>query len=108
MEEDGLVERAARLGRETQDRLRRLMQLSGRVGDVRGLGLMIGVELVDPQGKPDASAVQRVRDECLEQGVVVLSCGTDGNVLRLIPALTISEDELDEGLSAIEAAILEL
>ena len=60
---------------------------------------MIGVELTDK------ATVERVQERCLHDGVLVLSCGPDGNVLRLIPPLTMSDDELDHGLAVLERAL---
>jgi 4-aminobutyrate aminotransferase-like enzyme len=66
---------------------------------VRGIGGMIGVELRD---KATAEAVQQ---RCLAAGVIILTCGPEGNVLRLIPPLTISDDDLDHGLDRLVAAL---
>jgi 4-aminobutyrate aminotransferase len=69
------------------------------VRDVRGVGLMIGVELRDAQA---AAAVQR---QCFDEGLLVLTCGPNDNVLRLIPPLTITDDELDHGLAILTTAL---
>ena len=67
--------------------------------DIRGIGLMIGLELADK------AVTDRVCAACLDAGVIVLSCGPDENVLRLVPPLTITDDELDQGLAALCDAI---
>jgi 4-aminobutyrate aminotransferase len=95
LEEEGCYERARRLGRLA---LERLGAVPGPV-DVRGVGLMIGVELRD---KAVAEAVQ---ERCLNDGLIVLLCGPDENVLRLIPPLTIADDEFDRGLEILVAAL---
>jgi 4-aminobutyrate aminotransferase len=95
LEEEGCYERARRLGRRA---LERLTSIDGPV-DVRGMGLMIGVELRD---KAVAEAVQA---RCLDDGLIVLLCGPGENVLRLIPPLTISDDEFEKGLGILVAAI---
>jgi 4-aminobutyrate aminotransferase-like enzyme len=69
------------------------------VRDIRGIGLMVGVELA---GK---DVTDRVCMACLDEGVIVLSCGPDENVLRLVPALTIADDEIDQGLTVLARAI---
>jgi 4-aminobutyrate aminotransferase-like enzyme len=69
------------------------------VVEVRGVGLMIGLELTD---KATAAAVQA---RCLDDGLIVLRCGPDENVLRLIPPLTISDDEFAEGLMILSEAL---
>ena len=77
------------------------------VGDVRGRGAMVAVELVKPgdSKEPDAALAKAIVASCAEQGVVVLSTGTFGNVLRFLPALTIEENLLSEGLDVVEEAV---
>jgi 4-aminobutyrate aminotransferase len=91
--------RTAALGERVLDRLRRDLGGLAGVRDVRGIGLMIGVELADK----DVAA--RVCAACLAEGVIVLSCGPDENVLRLAPPLTIADDEIEHGLDVLCAAI---
>jgi 4-aminobutyrate aminotransferase len=97
LEREGLYDRAVALG----DRARAHVEAldAGSVVDVRGIGAMIGVELTD---KATAEAVQQ---RCLEAGVLVLTCGPEGNVLRLIPPLTMTDDELDHGLAVLSQAL---
>ena len=97
LEREGLYERAVVLGDRARSHLRSLG--APGVVDVRGVGAMIGVELTD---KAMAEGVQR---RCLEAGVLVLTCGPDGNVLRLIPPLTMTDVELDHGLAVLSAAL---
>lgn len=98
LEEEGCYERAVHLGDRTQAHLRALA--APAVVEVRGIGAMIGVELRD---KATAEAVQA---GCLAAGVVVLSCGPSGNVLRLIPPLTMTDEELDHGLAVLSEVLL--
>ena len=95
LDEEGCYERARRLGRRA---LERLGAAHGPL-DVRGVGLMVGVELRD---KAVAEAVQA---RCLDDGLIVLLCGPAENVLRLIPPLTIADDEFEEGLGILVAAL---
>ena len=95
LEDEGLYERARVLGARAMARL----EAAPNVVDVRGVGLMIGVELVD------GATAERVQQRCLDAGVVVLNCGPHGEVLRLIPPLTISDEELDLGLTTLLAAL---
>ena len=74
--------------------------------DVRGLGLMVGLEFMDGT-RPDAQLAGRVQQAALERGVLLLTCGIDDNVIRLLPPLTIAEDELERGLDIVESAIME-
>ena len=95
LDEEGCYERARRLGRAAVERL---AAAPGPV-DVRGVGLMIGVEL---RHKAAAEAVQA---RSLDDGLIVLLCGPGENVLRLIPPLTIADDEFEEGLDILVAAL---
>lgn len=78
---------------------------TGRIAEIRGRGAMVALELVDAAGAPDAALTAAVTADCLGQGVVVLSCGIDGNVIRLLPPLVIGEDLLREGLRVIVDAL---
>ena len=75
------------------------------VGDVRGLGLMIGVELVDGEGRPDAAALEFVRLHLLKTGLIFHPCGPDHNIIRFIPPLVISPEDLDHGVALIDDAL---
>ncbi|MHB8429620.1 MAG: 4-aminobutyrate--2-oxoglutarate transaminase [Acidimicrobiales bacterium] len=90
----------------------RLMALAGAhrgIGDVRGRGAMLGLELVLPgTSEPDPSAARRVVETCLRSGVVALTCGTFGNVIRLLPPLTIDHVLLLDGLDVLGSAIDEV
>jgi 4-aminobutyrate aminotransferase len=97
-ETDGYT-RVRELGTRVLDRLRAEAGNLPAVRDVRGLGLMIGIELVD------ATTTQRVCQQCLDEGVIVLSCGPDENVLRLAPPLTISDADMDHGLEVLLRAL---
>ena len=97
LEAEGCYERAMEIGSRTVARLRTVA--SDAIVEVRGVGAMIGVELRD---KVTAESVQK---RCLADGVLVLTCGPEGNVLRLIPPLTITDPELDHGLDVLERAL---
>ncbi len=75
------------------------------VGDVRGLGLMIGIELSHDDGSPDAEAMAHVKGQALEEGMFLLSCGPDGNVIRFIPPLIVTPEELDTGIDIVDRAL---
>ena len=109
IESDGLVERAAAIETLMKDRLHQLQADDDRIGDVRGRGAMIAVELVKPGGiEPDAELTKALCAAAHSQGVIVLSCGTYGNVLRFLPPLAISDELLNEGLDVLAAALKEL
>jgi len=106
IERDGLVERARAIEARVLPRLRALAATVPAIGDVRGRGAMLAVELVDPAtGRPDAAATTAVARRCHTAGVVVLTCGTDGNVLRLLPPLAIGDDLLDDALGVLAEAL---
>lgn len=104
MKREGIPERAAGLGRRVMERVRGWKDRFAEVGDVRGLGLMIGIEFMR-DGKPAAAVAAAVQRRCVAADLLILTCGIDDNVIRLLPPLTIAEDELDAGLDILEAAI---
>jgi 4-aminobutyrate aminotransferase len=75
------------------------------IGDVRGLGLMIGVELVDGDGRPDSAALEFARSHLLDAGLIFHPCGPDHNIIRFIPPLVISPEDLDQGIALIADAV---
>ena len=86
-------------------RLGDLQERHRTVGDVRGLGLMIGVELVTEDRYPDPEAFTAVASYAIENGLVILDCGPDSNVIRFIPPLNVSIDDLDAGIDILDAAL---
>ena len=86
-------------------RLGDLQERHGTVGDVRGLGLMIGVELVKDDRVPDPDAYSAVASYSIDNGLVILDCGPDGNIIRFIPPLNVSIDDLDAGIDILDAAL---
>ena len=100
LEGEHLCERAAVVGARLLDRLRTATAGLSSVLEVRGLGLMIGVELAD------AAVAAGVQRACLDEGMIVLTCGPAENVLRLIPPLTITDDEADLALAILERALV--
>ncbi len=106
MRAEGLSGRAARLGEIMIERLRAVAERLDIVADVRGRGAMVAVELAAPGTlEPLADLTKRVAARCASQGVVVLTAGTFGNVLRLLPPLVIGEELLAEGMDVLCAAI---
>ncbi|HEY2097171.1 MAG TPA: 4-aminobutyrate--2-oxoglutarate transaminase [Pseudonocardia sp.] len=110
MREDNLVERARQLGGVLRSRLDTLASKYPVIGDVRGRGLMQAVELVSDSGAktPDPAVTAALTAACHRNGLLTLTCGTFGNVLRFLPPLVISEELLDEGLSVFESALAEV
>ncbi len=108
IEADGLVERARQIERLMLDRLHRLQADDDRLGDVRGRGAMIAVEIVKSgTDEPDPLLTNAIAAAAHLAGVIVLTCGTYGNVLRFLPPLSISDELLNEGLDVVAAAFKE-
>jgi 4-aminobutyrate aminotransferase/(S)-3-amino-2-methylpropionate transaminase len=105
IEQEGLVERAQQLGTRMLERLTAVQADVDGIGDVRGRGAMVAVELVHDDGSPDADRAKRVCNACYAEGVIVLTAGTLGNVVRLLPPLVLDSGLLDEGLDALERAL---
>jgi 4-aminobutyrate aminotransferase / (S)-3-amino-2-methylpropionate transaminase / 5-aminovalerate transaminase len=98
---EGFRSRAEEIGRRVRERLERLVAQSHMVGEVRGLGPMLALELTEPT--PDlASAVTAA---ARERGLVLLSCGIYGNVIRILVPLSVSDEELDRGLDLLEESL---
>ncbi|MBA4379086.1 MAG: aspartate aminotransferase family protein [Anaerolinea sp.] len=99
------MQNAAEVGQYTQDALDEIMARHPSIGDVRGLGLMLGVEFVkDRKSKYPAEKLRdRVADLAFERGLILLGCGK--SVMRLAPPLSVSKPEIDEGLTILEEAI---
>jgi 4-aminobutyrate aminotransferase / (S)-3-amino-2-methylpropionate transaminase / 5-aminovalerate transaminase len=107
LERDNLMLRARDLGKRALDRLGRLKHECALVGDIRGLGLMIGIELVkDRRSKqPATDEMQAIAQACRNEGVLLLYGGPLQNVLRLLPPLTIGEDEINSALDVLDMAV---
>jgi 4-aminobutyrate aminotransferase/(S)-3-amino-2-methylpropionate transaminase len=107
IERDGLLDRAERIGGTMADGLRNLQERYGVIGDVRGLGAMVAMELVDDRlsKHPAKETAAAVVEECWRQGLITLKAGTYDNVVRLLPPLTIDQDLVEEGLGLIDKAL---
>ncbi|KLU10713.1 aminotransferase class III-fold pyridoxal phosphate-dependent enzyme [Kocuria sp. SM24M-10] len=100
IEEWDLIARARRIEEIIREELTPVAEETGIVGEIRGRGGMMALEFVLPGGKePDADAAKAIAAECLAQGVIILTCGTFGNIVRLLPPLVIGEDLLRDGPS---------
>ena len=107
--EEGLCARAEEVGAALRSRLDTLAQRQGMeaIGDVRGLGAMVAFELVTDRATraPDPALTQAIVAEAEARGLIILPCGTHGNVVRLLPPLTIPMEQVDEAMSILEAAL---
>ena len=98
IERDGLVQRAAEVGDEAMQRLKAAAKELEIIGDVRGRGLMIGVELVANREPLSADKTGAIVIAMLQRGVIMVPCGRYGNVLRLMPSLTIPRSYMNAGI----------
>ncbi len=109
IEDEGLVANARERGAQLVDGLRRLAAGRPSLGDVRGLGLMVAIEFVQPvegDGRtPDPALTKRVQAACFDRGLLVLTAGTYVNVIRIIPPLVTTADEVDHALVVIAEAL---
>ncbi len=108
MEREDLNARGAAIGKTIRDRFEALQRRCPALGDVRGLGAMIGIELVedgDP-AQPATAQVAAIIQACVARGVLIIAAGTHGNVIRLLSPLVIEPDQLSRGLDVVEEEIL--
>jgi 4-aminobutyrate aminotransferase/(S)-3-amino-2-methylpropionate transaminase len=107
IERDHLAERAAAIGRKIKERL---AHSAGFVAEVRGLGAMIGMEIVKDKKtlEPDPEMARKIVQKCYERGVIILTSGAEGNVIRLLPPLVITDVQLDEALDVMESVLMEM
>jgi 4-aminobutyrate aminotransferase len=105
IEKEGLLAHAASMGEFALSRLREMKGRNGRIGDVRGLGLMIGIEFVDKEGQPDTEGLKKILKFCLQRGLVLLDCGVDKNIIRFVPPLPVTKEQIAKGLDILNEAI---
>jgi 4-aminobutyrate aminotransferase len=107
MTEESLPARGQRLGDKLKAKLESLRAAVPQIDDVRGLGAMVAVEFSQPgSGEPDADFTKRVQAHALSQGLILLTCGMYGNVVRFLFPLTIDDAHFDEALGILEASLL--
>lgn len=106
--EEKLVQNAAARGQQLMQSLRKLQASHPVMGDVRGLGLMVGVEFTQPNGEPDADKATLVANACKAQNLLLLTCGSYGNVIRWIPPLVVTSDEMDTAVHIFSEALEEM
>lgn len=105
LRDEGLVDRAAKMGSLLLERLAALKQRNAVLGEVRGLGLMVGCEFTTATGEPDRASARRVRELCLAQGLLLITCGTYDHVIRWIPPLIVAEAQIEEAVDIFAAAL---
>lgn len=107
MKDQNLNERARQIGKKVTDRMEKLQKEYSDIGDVRGIGAMIGIEFVknnDP-GKPNSELCDKIVKGCADDGLILISAGTFKNVIRILSPLVITDEQLDQGLEILENQI---
>lgn len=104
IEKEGLVDNARDMGEALMAGLSELAADRPQIRDVRGKGLMVGVELMT-DGQPDAALTAATQQNCIDEGLLLLTCGVNNNVVRFIPPLVITEDQVDAGVAAFGRAL---
>jgi len=107
IEKENLVENSAKIGELMKNRLVNLAEKSSYIGDVRGKGLVMGIEFVNDKKSKEPSPEKTVEfiNRCAEKGVIFGRVGWYGNVIRVAPPLVIKEDEANEALEVIQSVI---
>ncbi|GLO65691.1 aspartate aminotransferase family protein [Oceanobacillus kimchii] len=109
MKEEKLLNNAKTMGDYALTKLNNLKEKYEIVHEVRGIGLMLGIELRDPQtGKPDGDAVMEALNGCLDEGVLFYLCGNAGEVIRMIPPLTINKKQIDQGIDVLDKVLAQI
>ncbi len=108
MRDENLAGNALKRGAQLVSHLKRLQLENPAIGDVRGLGLMIGVEFRTPDGKPDKAAAKAVVHACLERKLMLLTCGPWDNTIRWIPPLIVTERQIDDAAAIFAKSLLEV
>lgn len=103
--DEGLVENSAAMGKRLADGLRSVAAEHAGIGDVRGLGLMLGNEFTDANGNPDTDTAARAQRAAADNGLLLLTCGAHGNVVRMIPALVVDAEQIDAALDIWAKAV---
>jgi 4-aminobutyrate aminotransferase len=98
IEQEGLVANAAERGAELIDGARKTGENTPGIGDVRGIGLMVASEFTSADGKPDTATATRAQQTAAERGLLLLTCGAYGNVVRMIPPLIVDAEQIQDGL----------
>lgn len=105
IEEEGLLESSSRISVPARERLARISRSYPVVGDVRGSGFMIGIEFVTETGAPNRGACEKVVEFCLERGLILIGCGLERNIIRFIPPLIATEEEIQGALDIFEDGV---
>jgi 4-aminobutyrate aminotransferase/(S)-3-amino-2-methylpropionate transaminase len=105
-EDENLLEKAAELGRNLKNRFEQWQEQFNVVGNIRGIGAMLGIEIVEQDGQtPAAEKAKQLSASCFENGLILLVCGSYGNIIRVLTPFVISDEQLNKGLDIMEAGL---
>lgn len=105
MRDEKMLENTQARGEQLRSGLRRLQEEFPAIGDVRGLGLMVGAEFTDSAGKPDKRSAVAVKEAAQDEGLLLLTCGTYDNTIRFIPPLVVTAEQIEDGLGRFGRAL---
>ncbi|MFD2616197.1 aspartate aminotransferase family protein [Terrilactibacillus laevilacticus] len=106
--QDGWLENAQNMGEYFIEQLKTCAVSYPSIRDIRGLGLMIGMEFITEEGKPDSKTVSNLQAKALEKGLLLLNCGVDKNVIRFIPPVIVTKADIDLAVSIINESLKEI
>jgi len=108
-EEEDLLKKAQALGKKLKERFEKWQDQFSIIGEIRGLGAMLGLELIKGADKaPAADEAKQLASVCLEKGLVILTCGSYGNIIRILAPLIISDEQLEKGLAILEQGLAQI
>ena len=108
-EEENMLEKSVALGQKLKARFEKWQQQFDIIGEIRGLGAMLGLELVKGENRePAADEAKQLTAFCLEKGLLVLSCGSYGNVIRVLAPFVITDEQLENGLGILEDGLKDI
>ncbi len=105
IEKEGILKNASIVGEYAIMRLKGLQGKGNPIGDVRGLGLMIGIEFIKKDGSSDRETLKKLTKRCLDKGLILIECGIDKNIARLMPPLITKKPEMEKALDIFEEAL---
>jgi 4-aminobutyrate aminotransferase/(S)-3-amino-2-methylpropionate transaminase len=108
-EEEDLLKKSQALGKKLKERFEKWQDQFSIIGEIRGLGAMLGIELIKGADKaPAADEAKQLASECLGNGLVILTCGSYGNIIRILAPLVIEDTQLEKGLSILEEGLAKI
>ena len=106
-EQEDMLGKAKALGVKLLERFEGFKKRYKIVGSIRGLGAMLGLEIVKENGEPAPEKAKKIASHCLSRGLILLVCGTYGNVIRVLVPFVITNEQLEKGLGILEAGLAE-